>query len=211
VPDVYLYAGEAAPSDITLSDPTVLRGGGGPTIVAADANSAGLSTVAGLGVALWNVLGDSAGVGAVSGVSAIVFAGVGTADGLGTGTGVGAALSASVGASAGAGATDGLSGSVVGADGHSDGLSDAAALSAVLGAALASGAGLSTASGISGATCGVSGQSSGQADCVGVGERGLSGTYIPDRITYTGPPPRITGPSWSPYVRALRRHTWRNN
>jgi hypothetical protein len=101
VPDIFLYAGEANPNDIKLSDPTVLRSGGGPTIIETEGSSIGLSVATGNAAAIWNSLGSSDGLATVTGASAAIWAGVGSSAGLAVPTGLAAAIWDSVGSSDG--------------------------------------------------------------------------------------------------------------
>jgi hypothetical protein len=84
--DCFLYPGAATPTDITTSDPTVLRSGGG----AVDATIAvsGVSCLAAIGLAV------------VIGTATIAAAGVSAASAIGTGTHTGTAVVAPSGVSA---------------------------------------------------------------------------------------------------------------
>ena len=63
-----------------------LLGGGGPTIISADGNAAGTSTVSGISAAIWSEVASSAGTGTATGISSAIAGAVANAAGLGTAT-----------------------------------------------------------------------------------------------------------------------------
>ncbi len=70
------------PATIILRNPLTLpEGGGGPTIIEADANSSGSSTVSGLAAAIWNGEGVSEGSATVSGIAATVLSALASSSG----------------------------------------------------------------------------------------------------------------------------------
>lgn len=72
----------ATPATIILRNPLTLpEGGGGPTIIEADANSSGISTVSGLAAAIWNGAGVSEGSAPVSGIAATVLSSLASSSG----------------------------------------------------------------------------------------------------------------------------------
>lgn len=112
MPDIFLYAGEPSLNDVRLSDPTVLRSGGGPTIIETDANSSGSATCTGIAAAVWNSLGSSTGLATTAGTAAALWNSLGSSVGSATVTGISAGIWASTGASAGLAVTDGISGAI---------------------------------------------------------------------------------------------------
>ena len=122
MPDIFLYAGEPSLNDVRLSDPTVLRSGGGPTIIETDANSSGSATCTGTAAALWNSLGSSDGSATVTGLSSAIYGSVGSSAGLATVTGLSAGIWASTGACAGLAITSGISGAIWPVVGSSNGV-----------------------------------------------------------------------------------------
>src|SRR6185436_728937 len=85
MPDVFLYLGAASPSDITLTDPTVLSGGG----VNGEALPAGVAAIAAVGTAI------------ATGAATTSPVGVSAGSAVGTAIATGAATTAPVGVSAG--------------------------------------------------------------------------------------------------------------
>jgi len=99
VPDIYLYAGEASPNDIKLTDPTALLSAGG--IIETEASCTGAATVTGVASAIWNSLGRSDGVATGTGIGAAIWDVAGSSTGVAVATGVGRAIWVVVGSSAG--------------------------------------------------------------------------------------------------------------
>ena len=90
MPDIFLYAGEASPNDIKLSDPTVKRSSA--TTLSADGASAGLSTVQADANAIWDTVDSATGVAVATGVSGATAGSVGASTGLAVPTGLGNAI-----------------------------------------------------------------------------------------------------------------------
>jgi len=115
MPDLFLYAGEANPNDIKLSDPTVVRSSGG--IIEAEGLSAGTSIVLGQSAIKFVSVGSSTGVAVITGFSATILASVGASQGIATVTGISATILASVGTSTGTSIVSGVSAKIVAAVG----------------------------------------------------------------------------------------------
>jgi hypothetical protein len=152
---------------LPLEDPA---GGGEPTIVETDANSAGSSTGTGVAAAIWNAVGTSSGAGTVAGISAAVWASVGSSAGVANTTGLASAVWSSAGSSAGVGTASGVGASFSGTVGSSDGAGLVAGVSAAVVEGVGSSDGLSTVAG-SAATVGAGvASSAGVAEGLGAGE-----------------------------------------
>ena len=179
--DAYNYVGASEAVLFRQRYDRVDAAGGGSTIVEADANSAGVSTVTGIGAALWNVLGDSAGVSTVNGLAAHVLPSVGSSTGVAAVDGLAVSLSTTVGASSGFADALGVSSAIVGSVGSSDGIATVTGLGVSLSTTVGSSDGIASVAGDSGAVIEAVGTSSGSSTVAGVGEAVGGTPPIPDR------------------------------
>lgn len=147
-----------------------LQAGGGPTIIEADGNSSGSSTVAAIAVALFLALGSVTGLGAASSIGVALTTSVASSDGAGAGTGVGAAPFAGVASSDGTGAATGVGVNLFNGVGAAAGVGDALATSSATAIVTASGEGIGAAIGVGSATVGVVASSAGVGAALAVGE-----------------------------------------
>lgn len=140
--DIFLYSGGAPAVDITLSDPTVLRGGG--VIVDADGASVGLGESSVVGVSIFSCLSEAAGIAASVVAAVSLWAAVSASAADSGAAGAGVSVAAGVGAISGVGSVSSVSGATAAGVASSTGLGAGLGSAAIPVGAVASSAGVTS-------------------------------------------------------------------